>query len=418
MPFYRPLRDLDEPQRIRVAHGLRRLRKQFAAELPPRDLADSLLLATWNLREFGGTKYGGRQFEDPIYYVAEIISRFDLVALQEIRDLGDLNRVMRVLGSWWDVLYTDVTAGRAGNEERTAIVFDTRKVRPTGLAGEIVLPDETVKSKTKGAKPRSRPVTQFARTPFICGFQAGWSKFNLCTVHIYYGESKPLDKRRVKEIESLASFLNLRAQGGLQAREKNADPEQTRPRRTTSDVENFVLLGDFNIFKREDATFKALTDNNFILPKAMMKADKPIPGSNAKKDKFYDQIVYYKKRYWLEGTDNAGVFDFYQSVFRDDEADLKLYQPLSEHITRAKDPFATYRQWRTFQMSDHLPLWLQLKINFTDSYLGWLTRPAARPATAPPPATPSGEAVQHRIASKAEPRKRVATKVAAKKKAA
>jgi hypothetical protein len=25
--------------------------------------------------------------------------------------------------------------------------------------------------------------------------------------------------------------------------------------------------------------------------------------------------------------------------------------------------------WRTFQMSDHLPLWVELKINFSDQYL-------------------------------------------------
>jgi len=26
-------------------------------------------------------------------------------------------------------------------------------------------------------------------------------------------------------------------------------------------------------------------------------------------------------------------------------------------------------KWRTFQMSDHLPLWVELKIDFSDQYL-------------------------------------------------
>jgi len=33
--------------------------------------------------------------------------------------------------------------------------------------------------------------------------------------------------------------------------------------------------------------------------------------------------------------------------------------------------FATI--WRTFQMSDHLPLWVELQIDFSDAYLGALS---------------------------------------------
>jgi hypothetical protein len=28
-----------------------------------------------------------------------------------------------------------------------------------------------------------------------------------------------------------------------------------------------------------------------------------------------------------------------------------------------------YNTWRTFQMSDHLPMWIELKINFGKQYL-------------------------------------------------
>jgi hypothetical protein len=28
-----------------------------------------------------------------------------------------------------------------------------------------------------------------------------------------------------------------------------------------------------------------------------------------------------------------------------------------------------YRQWRTFQVSDHLPLWVELRTDFADAYL-------------------------------------------------
>ena len=28
-----------------------------------------------------------------------------------------------------------------------------------------------------------------------------------------------------------------------------------------------------------------------------------------------------------------------------------------------------YRDWRTYQMSDHLPMWVELRIDFGDDYL-------------------------------------------------
>ncbi len=44
----------------------------------------TLLLATWNIREFDSGKYGYRD-DEAYYYIAEILSRFDLIAIQEVR---------------------------------------------------------------------------------------------------------------------------------------------------------------------------------------------------------------------------------------------------------------------------------------------------------------------------------------------
>ena len=69
------------------------------------------------------------------------------------------------------------------------------------------------RSKTRTARrcrrlPRSccRPNSlvggerQFARTPFVASFQAGWLKLNLATVHIYYGKGDAGMERRKEEI--------------------------------------------------------------------------------------------------------------------------------------------------------------------------------------------------------------------------
>jgi hypothetical protein len=37
--------------------------------------------------------------------------------------------------------------------------------------------------------------------------------------------------------------------------------------------------------------------------------------------------------------------------------------------TPRKNKSAYYKQWRTFQMSDHFPLWVELRIDFSDAYL-------------------------------------------------
>jgi len=120
----------------------------------------------------------GNRIEESFYYIAEILSRFDIIAIQEIA--GDLSpgKSHRHHGQKMDYIVTDSTEGGAGGNERMAFLFDTGKLTFKNLAGEIVLPE---KSLINGK-------LQFARTPFCVAFQAGWFKFNLTTVHIYYGK--------------------------------------------------------------------------------------------------------------------------------------------------------------------------------------------------------------------------------------
>lgn len=310
----------------RVAEGLLRLRAGLSVTVPKKTLGDSLLLATWNIREFGRQRLGPRSAE-ALGYIAEVVSHFDLIAIQEVNDnLDELEAVRRLLGRWWEVIYTDVTAGTRGNQERLAFLYDSRTVRFNGLAGEIVLPAQ------KGAE-----TVQFARTPFTCGFTAGWKKIELCTVHIIWGESVAVTDERVAEIGNIAKALAKRAK-------KNQAPNSPHT----------VLLGDFNIFNREDATYQALTSAGFDVPEALQT----IPGSNvAKTKRHYDQIAFLKRVGTLEAS-AAGVFDFYEHVFRDGEDDA--------HYDTGKKSF---REWRTYQMSDHLPMWVQLRVDGTDDYL-------------------------------------------------
>jgi endonuclease/exonuclease/phosphatase family metal-dependent hydrolase len=344
MAFYYGLKREPKEVQRRAAEGIMRLRQALAEEgVPRRTIEETLLLATWNIREFDSEKYGARTTES-FYYIAEIVSHFDLVAVQEVReDLRALDRLQSILGGWWKYIVTDVTEGTAGNRERMAFLYDSRKVVFGGLAGEIVLPDT-----------KQERVLQFARTPFICGFKAGWTKFNLCTVHIYYGKSTASDPRRVKEIRDLAKFLAKRAKmrtsqperpdGGVTAAVRNPEPE------------NLILLGDFNIFSPADETMQALVAEGFTIPDEL----KSVPGSNVKGNRHYDQIAFMARPNRFGTTGRAGVFNYYKSVFTEAEEDI--YRSLMGTAKR-------YGDWRTHQMSDHLVMWVELRIDFAREYL-------------------------------------------------
>jgi endonuclease/exonuclease/phosphatase family metal-dependent hydrolase len=295
----------------------------------------SLLLATWNIREFGGSKYGGRT-TDAMYYIAECMNRFDLIAVQEVRaDLKALKDILRLLGRQWDVIFTDVSYADGGNFERLAFVYNTAKVSFTGLAGELVLP----------SKSATEQMSQIARTPFVCGFQVGWAKFNLCTVHIYYGTSTAENPRRVDEIGTLAKLLAGKAKDYI----NTEAPVDYSP-------EHHVLLGDFNIFSRTDETYEALTRNKFEVPSELQKL--PM-GSNVSQDKFYDQIAFFKQKVGVKNT-KAGIFNFYDYVFDD---------PRQFKGGKGAPTATTFKDWRTYQMSDHLIMWSEFSVDQTDIYL-------------------------------------------------
>lgn len=363
MPMYWQLKRWKAADRERTIDNISELRKALARSIPRRTASDTLLLATWNLRDFDSNKFGhGPRLAESYHYIAEVIAAFDLVAIQEVNeDMRPFERVMDLLGPSWRYIATDITEGPSGNGERMVFLFDSNKVQFKHVAGEIVLP----KSALVGG------ADQFARSPFLVRFQSGWFKFNLCTVHLYYGDATgPGYERRVKEIDAIAEFLRKRAE---------------------ADGQNYILLGDMNVVSPDDETMKALRRHKFLLPADLtLDADLSRWVSNMGGDKHYDQIAFYVREDELElgpSKNNAGVFNYYDAVFGKDLAET--YYPLgrgnekwpSELAGRAK---YYMKEWRTWQMSDHLPLWVELKIDFTDRYLKRI-RAAEQPVDPPTP---------------------------------
>lgn len=370
-----------EAERKRIVGNLIELRAQLDEEVPPKDAESDLLLATWNLRDFAkeDRKGFGERFPESHFYIAEVLSRFDFVAVQEINELDEWEKVMKILGPSWDWVATDVTEGTGGNGERLTYLYDKRKVWFQNVAGEIVLPanllitakvepksgdkekiEATVEGEEKGEKTSEKVGKQFRRTPFAALFQSAWFKFEICTVHIYYGDEsgRKLDER-IDEIGKIGKFFGQRAEKDF------------------AEKRSLILLGDFNIVGHDHKTMKALLDSGFQVPKALREA----PPTNADKTMFYDQIAFRTRPGDLEYLETpgegaearAGSVDIFKNLYTPDQFDdYKDQVEQSDNAQledNAKDLPGYYEEWRTYQFSDHAPLWVRLKVNDSENYL-------------------------------------------------
>jgi len=353
----------------RVAGRLKAIREMLqnfsgrpAGGIPPKNASASLLLATWNLQAFDGGESNNRT-DESFWYIAEIISHFDLIAIQEVgAHLGALNKLKKLLGDTWRYVVSDVSEGKKGNDERLAFLYDRRKIRFSGVAGEIVIPP------VEDSRGRLiRPASQLVRTPSIIGFESGWFRFMVSTVHIIWGEGVAESPARVAEIQALAEFLKNRSED-LHAWSQNQ-----------------VLLGDFNIFNAnpDNAAYAAITRNGFVIPEALQG----VPATNVGNDpRFYDQIALKFRENNLAPTGRGGVIDYFDVVYRnqdyedyvvammdrktENDPDNRLVFKRNGNRRTASERQAYYRtHWRRRQMSDHLPMWLELKIDYGENYL-------------------------------------------------
>lgn len=339
-----PLFIADKKDRDEVIDNLLALRTSLNKKIPDKKLRGNLVLGTWNIREFGNTKYGGRMVES-LYYIAEIISRFDLIAIQEVRtDMAEFNQMLAILGDNYSVHVSIVTQGKSGNSERLAFIYDKRTVDFKNIAGQIVLP--------KG----NSTAEQFARAPYVIRFQAGWIKFDIATAHIYYGDDVKKGakyKKRVAEIQTVVDYFS-----------SNYIDEKGR-----NEADNIFILGDFNVENTESETYAAATSGKFSIPGAILTGK--LPGSNQKQDKIYDQILYYSKYKNIE-FNAAGVYNPYETVFNDfSHYDKRIAAHYGKKLSKNK-----FTDFRSYQLSDHLPIWIEMKTDLADSYLAFIKNTA------------------------------------------
>jgi endonuclease/exonuclease/phosphatase family metal-dependent hydrolase len=302
------------------------LRAELDKTVPPkRDAPRNLLIGTWNLKQFASVreKWTASDNDNPkrdwrgLWAITEIVQRFDVVALQEVKgDLKALRTMLKTLGSDWQFLMTDVTRGAAGNQERLAFLFDSRRIALSGLACELVVPEEQLAAIAPDALTR-----QFARTPYAVGFRAGAETFVLVALHVDYGENAD---EREPELKKIAEWMDDWA-GQLSAWEQN-----------------LIVLGDFNIDRRGSPLWEAFVSTGLMVPPQLELVPRSIFQTDVHRlDKYYDQIAWFdtgtKRKLNLQYL-HGGGFDFVPHLY----GDIGLNKTKMQH-----------------RVSDHYPLWVE-----------------------------------------------------------
>ena len=202
-------------------------------------------------------------------------------------------------------------------------MFDKRVVRFTGLAAEADPP------RKRSKQGRYEPSFTWWRAPYIASFRSGNFDFVVVTVHLRWGSG---EAERLVPLKELAKWARKRSkdEGGFDR--------------------DLLVVGDMNIPSRESELFRAVRRYGLKLPGALAELGESEATTNLSRKAVYDQILHHATdpgRF----TDNAGVLDFYMGDHRG----------LYPEIESLRD--------FTYQMSDHLPLWIQLDTWIEDEQL-------------------------------------------------
>ena len=363
MPWYNDLRPVTDPnkekyalifpdftneEKMRTIEKLLDLRKSLEP-IRLRKLNDkNLLLASWNIKEFGHLK--ARQPE-AYFYIAEVVSSFDLIAIQELKTgLSDLKILMRILGKHWKFIINDITEGKDGNSERSAYIYDTRRVEFSGLAGEIVI--------WKDLLEQDEEVQQLKRTPYITGFKTAWKKFALINLHLQPGDSPEEKARRKEEVDLLMKVIDTKV----------------RTKRLWSN--NLVLMGDFNLY-HEDTDIELLMNEYGFYESDLLEGENTNTAMNSAEP--FDRIFIRHGNYFplpssITGQ-QGGAIDLFETIYKVDDyvhyKDAMLATKGDPSTLTSEIKFRNYFRdhWRKGQLSDHRPIWLEIDTDGSDQFL-------------------------------------------------
>lgn len=253
----------------------------------------ALLIGSFNIQVFGTAKLSR---PDVVPLLVEIVRRFDLVAIQELRasDQGVMDQFLQLINQSGGT-YRYVVGERLGtssSKEQYAYVYDAAKLRVTH--------QPTTVRDTPSVMMRPPLATRFQciELPEGQGFT-----FTLLNVHTTPDEAD----RDIKAIESVV-----------------ATTRQLLPME-----DDIIVLGDFNASTSQIARVRWFATQAAAIPDQWM--------TNTRQTKNYDNLVF-DGRSTIEYTGRSGVFNFQQ-----------LYQLSLEQALQVSDHFPVWGEFSIFE---------------------------------------------------------------------
>ncbi len=253
----------------------------------------ALLIASFNIQVFGTSKLSKT---DVAGLLVDIVRRFDLVAIQELRasDQGVLDQFLAMINQAGGT-YRYVVGERLGtssSKEQYTYVYDAAKLRVTHQPVTVRDP--------QGVMPRPPLATRFQciELPEGQGFT-----FTLLNVHTAPDQA-------VRELQALESVV--------------AAARQMLPME-----DDIIVLGDFNASTSQINGVRWFPAQAAAIPNEWM--------TNTRQSKNYDNLVF-DSRATIEYTGRSGVFNFQQ-----------LYQLTPEKALEVSDHFPVWGEYSIFE---------------------------------------------------------------------
>lgn len=249
----------------------------------PSEFGETIRIATFNIQVFGISKLNNQQVTDTL---AEIVRRFDLVAVQEIRSSDDdlIKRFVQRInegGAGYDYVIGP-RLGRTTSKEQYAFIFDTKRIAVDRRSVYTVAdPDDFLHREPLVA--RFRAICPPDRRPFT---------FNLVNIHTDPDETGT-------ELNALDEVF--------QAVQNNASRE-----------DDVIMLGDFNVNDKKLGELGKLPNMSWVV------SDEK---TNTRQTQSYDNILF-NRRATSEFTGNWGILNLMAEFGLSQEQALKI----SDHM--------------------------------------------------------------------------------------
>jgi len=239
-----------------------------------------ITIASFNIRIFSDKSRTDKE----LMYIAHILKRNDITAIQELRDENVLKRTLSLLEPMGYPFAYEISPP-VGREVKERYAFVYRR-------------DKIALKETGQLYPMTG--AQFIREPYYASFQADNFDFTLLTIHVLYGKSEQDRRPELGELAKAYQYV------------QNADPSE----------QDVIVLGDFN-FDPEDYGWENL--KRFETMTSLLKTPTKTTISDTK---LYDNF-WFQRKYVKEYIGQTGVVKFDENIFNNDDEKAEL--AVSDH---------------------------------------------------------------------------------------